>query len=89
MDAAEFKRWFKGSPIERTRRKRLHRNVAIAIGNSGESRFIPQLQTWAASDDPILADAAQWALHRINTLHLQSNQAEPATENVSAHASSQ
>ena len=44
MDAAEFKRWFKGSPLERTRRKRLQRNVAIAMGNSGEERFLPQLR---------------------------------------------
>ena len=48
MDAAEFKRWFKGSPVERTRRKRLHRNVAIAMGNSGDPRFLAQLEAWAA-----------------------------------------
>ncbi len=66
MDAAEFKRWFKGSPVERTRRKRLHRNVAIAMGNSGQPQFATQLETWAASDDPVLAEAADWALRRIN-----------------------
>jgi epoxyqueuosine reductase len=89
MDAVEFKHWFAGSPIERTRRKRLHRNVAIAMGNSGEVRFTPQLQSWAASDDPILAEAAQWALHRIDALNHQQNQPEAAAENVSAHAASQ
>ena len=61
MDAPRFKRLFKGSPLERTGRKRLLRNVAIAMGNSGEARFLPQLETWAAGDDPVLADAAQWA----------------------------
>jgi epoxyqueuosine reductase len=66
MDAAEFKRWFKGSPVERTSRKRLHRNVAIAMGNSGERKFTTQLESWAASDDPALAEAATWALQRIN-----------------------
>ena len=65
MDAAEFKRWFKGSPIERTRRKRLQRNVAIAMGNSGDRKFAPQLEAWAAADDPILADSAQWALQQL------------------------
>jgi epoxyqueuosine reductase len=65
MDAAEFKRWFKGSPVERTRRKRLHRNVAIAMGNSGDTRFAAQLQQWSASDDPVLAEAASWAIQRI------------------------
>jgi epoxyqueuosine reductase len=61
MDASQFKRLFKGSPLERTGRKRLLRNVAIAMGNSGEAHFLPQLEVWAAGDDPVLADAAQWA----------------------------
>ena len=65
MDAAEFKRWFKGSPIERTRRKRMLRNVAIAMGNSGEPNFLKQLETWAAEPDPVLADAATWAIQKI------------------------
>jgi epoxyqueuosine reductase len=65
MDAREFKRLFKGSPLERTGRKRLLRNVAIAMGNSGEARFLPQLEAWAASDDPALADAAAWARARL------------------------
>ena len=67
MDAAEFKRWFKGSPLERTRRKRLQRNVAIAMGNSGEHKFIPQLKVWSVADDPVLAEAAEWAITRINS----------------------
>jgi epoxyqueuosine reductase len=65
MDAAEFKRWFNGSPLERTRRKRLHRNVAIAMGNSGEERFLPQLKAWSNGEDEVLAESAQWALKRI------------------------
>jgi epoxyqueuosine reductase len=68
MDAAAFKQWFKGSPVERTRRKRLHRNVAIAMGNSGEARFLSRLQLWAAGDDAVLAEAAQWAIERIQRL---------------------
>jgi epoxyqueuosine reductase len=66
MDAAEFRRWFKGSPVERTRRKSLHRNVAIAMGNSGDPRFIAQLESWAAIDDPVLAEAAAWAIKRLD-----------------------
>jgi len=66
MDAAEFKRWFKGSPVERTRRKRLLRNVAIAMGNSGEQRFAAHLEAWTSAEDPVLAEAAEWALKRMN-----------------------
>ncbi len=78
MDSAEFKRRFKGSPLERTGRKRLQRNVAIAMGNSGEARFLPQLELWAAigsqpcaggetanANDRALAEAAMWARDRI------------------------
>jgi epoxyqueuosine reductase len=65
MDAAEFKRRFKGSPVERTRRKRLLRNVAIAMGNSKEQRFLAQLSEWAAGEDEVLAEAAAWAVKRI------------------------
>jgi len=65
MDSAEFRRWFKGSPVERTRKKRLHRNVAIAMGNSGEARFVPQLEVWSGGEDEVLAESARWALGRI------------------------
>jgi epoxyqueuosine reductase len=65
MDGHEFKRRFKGSPLERTGRKRLLRNVAIAMGNSGEQRFLPHLDTWRAGEDAVLAEAADWACERI------------------------
>lgn len=68
MDSAEFRRWFKGSPVERTRKKRLHRNVAIAMGNSGDIRFVPQLEAWSVGEDEVLAETARWALRRIRRL---------------------
>ncbi|HZQ43914.1 MAG TPA: tRNA epoxyqueuosine(34) reductase QueG [Acidobacteriaceae bacterium] len=66
MDGRTFNLTFRGSPLERTGRKRLQRNVAIAMGNSGDSRYIPKLREWAEGDDPVLADAAQWALDKLN-----------------------
>ncbi|RXH56121.1 tRNA epoxyqueuosine(34) reductase QueG [Granulicella sibirica] len=65
LDSAGFRRVFKGSPLERTGKKRLHRNVAIAMGNSGQSQFIPQLEVWAAGEDAVLAESAVWALGRL------------------------
>ena len=65
MSSAEFRQWFKGSPLERTGKKRLQRNVAIAMGNSGEERFRERLQVWAAGEDAVLAEAARWALARL------------------------
>jgi len=65
MDGAEFKRWFRGSPLERTGKKRLLRNVAIAMGNSGDGEFLPRLREWAAGDDAVLAEAAAWAVREL------------------------
>jgi epoxyqueuosine reductase len=65
MDAAGFRRYFAGSPVERTRRKRLHRNVAIAMGNSGDSSFLPQLEAWSTGDDEVLAESSRWAIGKI------------------------
>lgn len=66
MDANEFKRRFKGSPLERTGRKRLLRNVAIAMGNSGDEVFLPQLEGFVAQeDDPVLKETAEWAKKKI------------------------
>ena len=66
LDAPAFKREFAGSPLERTRRKRLHRNVAIAMGNSGDPSFAPTLDDWTHAEDPVLRDSATWALHRLH-----------------------
>jgi epoxyqueuosine reductase len=65
MDGPTFNRTFRGSPLERTGRRRLHRNVAIAMGNSGDPAYAPRLREWAEGDDPVLAEAAQWALDRL------------------------
>ena len=66
LDGPAFNRKFRGSPLERTRRRRILRNVAIAMGNSGDVQFRPQLTLWAAdADDPVLAEAAQWGLSRL------------------------
>jgi epoxyqueuosine reductase len=65
MSQDDFRRWFKGSPLERTKRHRLLRNVAVAMGNSGELRFVPRLQLWASGDDAVLAEHALWAQERL------------------------
>jgi epoxyqueuosine reductase len=65
MDAEEFRHHFRGSPLERTKRSRLHRNVAIAMGNSTQIHFLPQLESWSKGDDPVLAEAARWSIDQI------------------------
>jgi epoxyqueuosine reductase len=43
----------------------LRRNALYALGNTGNGDMVPIVAEWAASDDPILADAAAWAGARI------------------------
>jgi epoxyqueuosine reductase len=65
MDGPAFNRTFCGSPLERTGRKRLLRNTAIAMGNSGNASFIPRLRELAEHDDATVAEAARWAIDRL------------------------
>lgn len=65
LDDAAFRARFAGSPIKRIGRNRFLRNVAIAIGNSGDAALRPAAQTLAQDPDPVLAEAASWALERL------------------------
>ncbi|MGB3710654.1 MAG: tRNA epoxyqueuosine(34) reductase QueG [Erythrobacter sp.] len=65
LDDAGFRRLFSGSPIKRIGRNRFVRNCCYAAGNSGNPALVQQLQPLAADPDPVVADAARWALDRL------------------------
>src|SRR6202042_2483882 len=44
MSVEESRSVFRGSPIKRAKREGLLRNAAIAMGNSGEKKFLPLLE---------------------------------------------
>jgi epoxyqueuosine reductase len=62
----EFRQRFRGSPIRRAKRSGIRRNAVIAMGNSGEPRFVPVVKKLAADDDPVLAEHARWAMKRLH-----------------------
>jgi epoxyqueuosine reductase len=66
MSAEEFRKKFHGSPIRRTKRTGLRRNAAIAMGNSGNRRFLPVLEKLGADNDPVVAEAARWAVEQLD-----------------------
>jgi epoxyqueuosine reductase len=68
MSVEEFRETFRGSPIRRTKRKGLRRNVAIAMGNSGDRRFEPSLRNLQCDEDPAVAESAGWALGKLNDI---------------------
>lgn len=65
IEEAEFRRMFRHTPVERARYRGFLRNVAIAMGNSGNQRFGAPLEKLAASADPLVAEHARWALTRL------------------------
>ena len=72
MSEEDFRESFRGTPVKRTKYAGLRRNVAIAMGNSGNERFIPALKKMAAEKDAVVAEHAEWALRG-----LQSKKQEP------------
>ena len=65
LDDAAFRARFAGSPIKRIGRHRFVRNVAYAIGNSGDPALAPAVDALTDDTDPAVADAARWALGRL------------------------
>lgn len=65
IDDAEFGHRFFGSPVKRARPQGLRRNVAIAMGNSGDRKFLPRLREWARAEDEAVAEASRWAVARL------------------------
>ncbi|MCW3475876.1 tRNA epoxyqueuosine(34) reductase QueG [Limobrevibacterium gyesilva] len=65
LDDAGFRRLFAGSPVKRIGRDRFVRNVLIAIGNSGDLSLAPAAVHLAADPNPVVAEAAAWALARL------------------------
>jgi len=65
LDDAGFRRLFVGSPIKRIGRDRFVRNVLYAIGNSADPALRPAAAALTEEADPVVADAARWAVARL------------------------
>ena len=62
-DQATFSRVMKGSPIKRTKRRGLLRNVAVALGNAGDRTAVHDLARCLSSEhEPLVRGHAAWAL---------------------------
>ena len=65
LDDAAFRARFSGSPIKRIGRDRFIRNVAYAIGNSGDASLLSVVQELRSDPEPSVAEAATWAVARL------------------------
>ena len=67
LSEEEFNERFAGSPIERARYSGFLRNVAVAMGNSGNRDFLPLLEQLAGSPDPLVREHAEWAIAQLRS----------------------
>jgi epoxyqueuosine reductase len=72
LDDATFRVRFSASPIKRIGRNRFVRNVMIAIGNSGDSSLLSIAKRLLTDADPVVAEAAAWACHKLESRALAS-----------------
>ena len=65
LDGAEFKARFAGTPMLRTKRRGLLRNVCVALGNVGDESALPDLAKASNDHEPLIAEHARWAINEI------------------------
>jgi len=65
MGAGDFKGLFYNNPVMRIRRGRFLRNVAVALGNSGDQRTVPVLEKRLSDPDSMVREHVEWAMNRL------------------------
>jgi epoxyqueuosine reductase len=65
LDDAAFKEKFAGTPMLRTKRRGILRNVCVALGNSGDASALPALERALNDHEPLIREHAAWAIEQI------------------------
>jgi epoxyqueuosine reductase len=65
LDDAAFKKKFAATPIMRTKRRGLLRNVCVALGNIGDRSHLPALERASHDPEPLVQEHAAWAIDAI------------------------
>ncbi len=85
LDEAGFRRMFQGTPMWRTKRRGLLRNVCVALGNIGGVDALPALERAARDAESLVAEHALWAIEEIGRRHgLSSCPASPEVAKLGA-----
>jgi len=63
----QFERRFAGTPLFRTRRSGLVRNACIVLSNTAGAEALPALTAACGDADSVVAEAARWAVGRIES----------------------
>lgn len=73
LDETAFKDRFAGTPMLRTKRRGILRNVSVALGNVGDQRALPALQKASEDSEPLIAEHAHWAMAQIKIRALKGS----------------
>lgn len=65
LDNDQFKRRFANTPMLRTKRRGLLRNVCVALGNMRDRSALPALERAASDPEALVAEHARWAIDQI------------------------
>lgn len=76
----QFRERFRRSPIKRTKRRGLLRNVCVALGNSGDTNAVPALLGALHDQEALVRGHAAWALG-----HIGGSEAQRALEDALHH----
>jgi epoxyqueuosine reductase len=50
------------------------RNCLIAAGNSGDPALLPSVRQYLSDEDPVVAEAAEWALTELQGASIEAMQ---------------
>ena len=67
LDDTAFKSSFAGTPMLRTKRRGILRNVCVALGNVGDETALPDLEKASTDHEPLIAEHARWAISQIES----------------------
>ena len=60
-----FEEQFKDSAIKRAKQNGLLRNIIVAMGNSGDKKYLPLLRNMLNEENVIIKESAAWAIGKI------------------------
>jgi epoxyqueuosine reductase len=65
MDVDQYRDFVRKSPLKRTKWTGFRRNLAVAIGNSGDADLLPSAERLATDNDPVVAEHGRWAVGQL------------------------
>jgi len=83
LDEPGFKKRFASTPILRSQRRGLLRNVCVALGNIGDEAALPALRRASQDPEELIAEHARWAVESIETRRTKSQTRSGSSEKLS------